>query len=119
VVDLLQRRRHIHRRAELIQWRAEFAEVVKAMRAEQGTSGTPMTADTALTPQTGAERPEKARDVPVAELLAPAYASGVKKADRRRLARQLRAITKALPGKSALADDLRRAAKHLDRQATR
>jgi hypothetical protein len=39
LVDLLQRRRYIHRRAELIQWRSEFAEVVKAMRAEQGTSG--------------------------------------------------------------------------------
>ena len=75
-----------------------------------------MTADPTSTPQKATLRPEKARKVPVAELLAPAYEPGVKKADRRRLARQLRAITEALPGKSALADDLRRAAEHLDRQ---
>jgi hypothetical protein len=33
---------------------------------------------TAPTPQTGAERPEKVRPVPVAELVGPAYEPGVR-----------------------------------------
>jgi len=43
VVHLLQRRRHVHDRRELAEWRRQFAEVVDLMRSQDADPRTPGT----------------------------------------------------------------------------
>jgi hypothetical protein len=76
-----------------------------------------MTADQTATAQKAARRSEKVLQVPVAELIALAYKPRMTKAGRGPLARQLRAITDALPGISAIVDEFRLVAEDLHCQA--
>lgn len=71
-----------------------------------------MTDDTAPTPQTGAERPEKARQVAVAELVAQALAGHrMTDAEARELAVTLRAANAAFgPSRSSTARRMTEAA---------